>query len=103
MNLPFIKRFNKKVLPSYFLVLILRDEKANAVVFEELEGTVRIIGQRVEHFPNSIDEISSEEFLQTLDKAISHAESKLPDIQTQKTIFGVKESWTENDQIKKEY
>ena len=104
MNLPFIKNFNKKVLPSYFLVLILRDEKANAVIFEEVEGRVKIIGQKEEHFPNSIDLVSSEEFLQTLDKAISQAESTLPEnIQTQKTIFGVKESWTENDQIKKEY
>ena len=92
MNLPFIKNFQKKVLPSYFLVLVLRDEKVNAVIFEELEERVKIIGQKVEHFPNSIDEVSSEEFLQTLDKAISHAESTLPEnIQTQKTIFGVKD------------
>lgn len=103
MNLPFIKNFQKKVLPSYFLVLVLRDEKVNAVIFEEIEGRVRIIGQKVEYFPSSIDLISSEEFLQTLDKAISQAESTLPEnIQTQKTIFGVKESWTQNDQIKKE-
>ena len=104
MNLPFIKNFNKKVLPSYFLVLVLRDEKVNAVIFQEEEGRVKIIGQREEHFLNSIDEASSEEFLQTLDKAISHAESALAEnIQTQKTIFGVKESWTDQDQIKKEY
>lgn len=104
MNLPFLKNFNKKILPSYFLVLVLRDEKVNAVIFQELEGKVKIIGQREEGFTNSIDEISSEEFLQTLDKAISHAEFSLPeDIQTQKTIFGVKENWTDNDQIKKEY
>lgn len=104
MNLPFIKKFQKKVLPSYFLVLVLRDEKVNAVIFQEIEGRVKIIGQKVEHFPNSIDSVSSEEFLQTLDKVISHAESELPEnIQTQKTIFGVKESWTQNDQIKKEY
>lgn len=104
MNLPFIKNFNKKVLPSYFLVLVLRDEKANAVIFEELEGRAKIVGQKEQHFPNSIDLASDEEFLQTLDKAISHAESTLPEnIQTQKTIFGVKESWTDQDQIKKEY
>lgn len=104
MNLPFLKNFKKKVLPSYFLVLILRDEKVDAVIFQELDKLVKIIGRQEEHFPNSIDEAQSEEFLQTLDKAISHAESTLPEnIQTQKTIFGVKESWTENDQIKKEY
>jgi len=104
MNLPFIKNFNKKILPSYFLVLILRDEKAQAVIFEEIEGKAKIIGRKEEYFSSSIDEASSDEFLEVLDKAISQAESSLPEnIQTQKTIFGVKESWTDKDQIKKEY
>lgn len=103
MNLPFFNRFNKKVIALYYLVLILRDEKAQAVIFEEIEGVVKIIGQKEEHFSTSIDEVSSEELLGKLDKAISTAESTLPEnIQTQKTIFGVKDSWTENDQIKKE-
>lgn len=104
MNLPFFKRFNKKVLPLYYLVLVLRDEKVQAVIFEELEGIAKIIGQREEHLSASIDDISQEDLLEKLDKAISSAESSLPEnIQTQKTIFGVKDSWTENDQIKKEY
>ncbi len=104
MNLPFLKKFNKKVVPLYFLSLVLRDEKAQAVIFEETEGIVRIIGQKEEHFSASIDEVSQEELLEKLDKAISSAESSLPEnIQTQKTIFGVKESWTEKDQIKKDY
>jgi len=104
MNLPFFKKFNKKVLPLYFLVLILRDEKAIAVIFEELEGKAKIIGQREQYFSTTIDEVSPEELLDTLDKTISGAESSLPEnTQTQKTIFGVKESWTDNDQIKKEY
>ncbi len=104
MNLPFLKKFRKEILPSYFLVLVLRDEKVNAVVFEELEGKIQIVGQQEEHCPASIDGVSSEDFLQTLDKAISQAESTLPEnIQTQKTIFGVKESWTENDQIKRDH
>ena len=104
MNLPFFKNFNKKILPLHYLVLVLRDEKAQAVIFEELEGRAKIIGQKEQHFSSSIDEISLEELLEVLDKAISSAESSLPEnIQTQKTIFGVKESWTDNDQIKKEY
>jgi len=104
MNLPFFKRFNKKVIPLYYLVLILRDEKAQAVILEELEGRVKLVGQKEEHFSTSIDSLSQEELLEKLDKAISQAESSLPEnIQTQKTIFGVKESWTENDQIKKDY
>lgn len=104
MNLPFLKRFNKKVAPLYYLVLVLRDEKAEAVIFEELEGKAKIVGQKEQYFPTTIDHSSPEEFLETLDKAISEAESSLPEnIQTQKTIFGVKESWTDHDQIKKEY
>ncbi|MBI3366295.1 hypothetical protein HY041_01535 [Candidatus Roizmanbacteria bacterium] len=104
MNLPFIKNFNKKILPSYFLVLVLRDEKVSAVIFEEGQGVAEIVGHKAQYFPSSIDEISQEEFLDVLDKAISQAESTLPEnVQTQKTIFGVKESWTDKDQIKKEY
>ena len=104
MNLPFINKFNKKVLPSYFLVLVLRDETAQAVIFEELVGKINIVGQEEEHFSDSIDNVSEKELLEVLDKGISAAESKLPpNIQTQKTIFGVKDSWTENDQIKKEF
>jgi len=104
MNLPFLKRFNKKILPLYYLVLVLRDEKVQAVIFEELEGKIKIIGQKEEHFPTTIDEVSPEELLEVLDKAISKAESSLPEnIQTEKTIFGVKDSWTDHDQIKKEY
>lgn len=104
MNLPFFNKFKKKVVPLYYLVLVLRDEKAEAVIFEEIEGKVKIIGQKEEHFSTTIDEISQEELLEKLDKAISSAETSLPEnIQTQKTIFGVKESWTDKDQIKKEY
>lgn len=83
--------------------MVLRDEKAQAVILEETEGKAKIIGQKEEHFSASIDDVSQEEFLEKLDKAISSAESSLPeDIQTQKTIFGVKESWANNDQIKKD-
>ncbi len=104
MNLPFLKRFNKKILPLYYLVLVLREEKVQAIITEELGGKVKTVGFKEEHFSTSIDEISQEEFLEKLDKAISQAESSLPEnIKTQKTIFGVKDSWTDNDQIKKEY
>lgn len=103
MNISFLKRFNKKPTPLYYLVLILRNEKAHAIVFEELEGRVEIIGQKEQYFSTIIDNVSFEEFLDVMDKAISGAESALPkDIQTQKTIFGVQESWTEQDQIKKD-
>jgi len=104
MNLPFLKRFNKKILPLYYLVLVLRDENVQAIIVEELGGKIKTVGYKEEHFSTSIDEISQEELLEKLDKAISQAESSLPEnIKTQKTIFGVKDSWTDNDQIKKEH
>lgn len=100
-SLPFIKKKNPF---SYFLVLVLRNEKASAVIFEELEGKIRVIGHRTEYFQKPIEITSTEEMLEVLDKAISSAEESLPEnIETQKTIFGLIESWVENDKIKKEY
>lgn len=84
--------------------MVLRDEKTQAIIVEELGGKVKTVGYKEEHFSTSIDEVPQEELLEKLDKAISQAESSLPEnIKTQKTIFGVKDSWTNNDQIKKEY
>ncbi len=105
MNLASFLPFLKKKNPfSYFLVLVLRNEKASAVVFEELEGKIRIVGQYTEFFRTSIEDTSDGEILEVLDTAISKAEDSLPEnVQTHKTIFGVKETWVENDKIKKEY
>lgn len=105
MNLASFLPFLKKKNPfSYFLVLVLRNEKASAVVFEELEGKIRIVGQYTEFFRTSIEDTSDGEILEVLDTAISKAEESLPEnVQTHKTIFGVKETWVENDKIKKEY
>ncbi|MDP3244437.1 MAG: hypothetical protein Q8M83_02120, partial [bacterium] len=45
-----------------------------------------------------------EEFLDTLDKVITSAETALPEnVETKKTIFGLKENWVEDGKIKKEY
>lgn len=104
MTLPFFDKLKKKNPASYFLVLVLRTEKASAVIFEEQMGKVKILGHKEEYFERSIEDASSEEFLDVLDKAISGAENALPqNTETQKTIFGVKEAWTEDNQIKKEY
>ena len=104
MKLPFLPFLRKKSPSSYFLVLVLRNEKVNAVVFEELEGKIRVIGQHIQVFQKSIEEADVEEMLQVSDRAISKAEESLPEnIETHKTIFGVKETWVENDRIKKEY
>jgi len=104
MKLPSISLFKKKNPFSYFLVLVLRNEKANAVIFEELDGKIRVIGHHVEYFENSIETASMDEMLDVLDKTISSAEESLPkNTEAQKTIFGLIESWVENDKIKKEY
>lgn len=104
MHLPFLQFLGKKEKKEYFLALLLQEEKVNAVIFEELAGRIHLIGQQQEYFTDSIEIASIEELLETLDKAISQAEEKLPDnIETQKTIFGVKEDWVEEAKIKKQY
>ena len=104
MNLPFLNKFNKKNPAAYFLVLVLRSEKASAVIFQEQDGKVREIGRKEEYFEHSVETAPVEEFLDVLDKAITGAESVLPpDIETKKTIFGIREDWAQDNQIKKEY
>jgi hypothetical protein len=99
MNLPFIK---KKDEVAYYLALLLQDEKAHAVIFEESKGVVHIVGDHEEYFPDTIETVSLEQLLTALDKAVSTAESRLPEnVETQKTIFGVKENWVHEAKIKK--
>lgn len=101
MNLPFLK---KKEKIEYFLALLLREEKVSAVIFEEVSGKVKIIGKHEAYFETSIEEAPFDEWLDVLDKAISTAESALPNnIETQKTVFGVNENWVEGAKIKKDY
>lgn len=104
MKLPSFSFFSKKEKSQYYLALLLRDEKVTAVIFEELLGRVTVIGSHEEEFSDSIETVPLEEWLEVLDKAISQAESRLPqNVETQKTIFGVKEDWVFEKQIKKEY
>ncbi|MCL4353924.1 hypothetical protein M1349_00440, partial [Patescibacteria group bacterium] len=104
MKLPSLPFLEKKEKPQYYLSLILRDDKVSAIVFKELLGTLKLIGQGEEKFENSIEEITTEELLQACDKVISKAEESLPEnVQTQKTIFSLKDSWVEDNKIKKEY
>jgi len=105
MKLPGLGILKKeKVKPAYFLAFILRDEKAIAIIFEELGGQAKIIGQGEEVFEKSIEDASEEELLTVSDRAISKAEEVLPEgVETQKTIFGLKDSWIEEEKIKKEY
>ncbi len=104
MKIPSLPFLEKKENKEYFLALVLRNEKVNAVFFEELGGKISVLGKHSEYFENSIEQASPDELLDVLDKAISAAEQSLPEnIETVKTIFGVKGSWVEDNKIKKEY
>jgi hypothetical protein len=104
MKLPFLQENKEK--SEYYLALILLDEKVSAVILESIEGKIKVMGRHEEHFSSSIETISHDDFLATIDKAISTAEETLPpNIETHKTVFGVKESWIEEEtkKIKKEH
>lgn len=102
MKLPF--SFGKKGKKEHFLALLFRDEKINAVIFEELNGKIQVVGKHEAHFSDSVETADIDELLNVLDEAISKAESSLVgDVEAQKTIFGVKENWVEDAKIKKEY
>lgn len=103
LPLPDFKR-NKKTNSEYYLALLLRDEKAVAVVLEETEGKIQAIGRHQETFSTSLENVPYEELLNTLDKTISKAEETLPpNIETEKTVFGVKDTWVEEKKIKKDH
>lgn len=106
MKLPILKKlFNKrKLTPTYLLTLILRPDLVKAVVYEELSGNITVFGKGIQILDNPIDEISIEQLLQACDKAIGKAEENLPEhVETQKTIFGIIDSWQVNGKIKKEH
>ncbi len=106
MKLPKLPSLEKKTkLKEYYLSLVLRDEKASAVVFEEENNRVNVVGEHEEHFKTSLKEASEDELLDVLDKTVSGAERNLPpDTESQKTIFGVNQDWISADgKIKAEY
>jgi hypothetical protein len=101
MKLPFIEKAAK---PEYYLALILRNERATSVLFSKAGNTIKYLGHGEEDFANTIEDATTEQFLEVLDKSITQAETVLPDnIESHKTIFGLKDSWIENNKIKKEY
>lgn len=105
MKLPVPNPFQKKKSSSvHYLALLLRDEKAVAIIIEEVQGTVKVIGRHEEKLPSPLENFEYEELLSVLDKTISSAEETLPSsIETENTVFGVKETWVEDKKIKKEY
>ncbi|TXG78669.1 hypothetical protein E6Q11_00700 [Candidatus Dojkabacteria bacterium] len=106
MKLPKLPSLEKKTkTKEYYLSLVLRDEKASAVVFEEENSRVNVVGEHEEHFKTSLNEVPEEELLDVLDKTVSGAERNLPpDTESQKTIFGVNQDWiSEDGKIKTQY
>jgi len=103
MNIPNLP-FGKKEKTDYFLSLILRDEKASAVIFEEQTGKINVVGEHTENFTTPLEDSTEEELLNIIDKTVSTAERTLPPgVESHKTIFGVKDSWTDAGKIKQEY
>lgn len=104
MNISNLLNLPKKEDKEYFLSLILRNEKAKAVIFEKTGADLKYISSSEEEFTNTIEDASLEEFINVLDKAVSGAETELgksPD--KYKTILALKDNWIEADKIKKEY
>lgn len=106
MKLPIsLPSFGKKQSDkNYYLILLLRDEKATAVILEEENKIVKIAGMNEMLFSTPLEEMNDDSLLDILDKTISKAEETLPpSIQTEMTVFGVKDSWVEDKKIKKEF
>lgn len=106
MKLPIsLPSFGKKQQDkNYYLILLLRDEKTTAVILEEENKIVRVAGINEVPLLTPLEDITDDALLDILDKTISKAEETLPpSIQTEMTVFGVKDSWVEDKKIKKEF
>ncbi len=105
MKLPISFPFGKKEpQKDYYLVLLLRDEKVSAVILEEQEAQITVKNLSEESLQTPLSKLELETFTQLLDRTISKAEELLPpNVQTEKTIFGVKDNWVEEKKIKKEH
>lgn len=104
LSLPFFHK--KKETSVYYLALLLTSEKVSAVILEESLGKLKITNKQHQFFTENIEDLSMEELINAVDKAISQAEEILPpDIEIRKTVFGVKEGWVEegSKKIKKNY
>ena len=104
MKLPIFLGKEKKENAQYYLGLVLGNEKVTSVIFEKIGDTIKFVGNDEEYFKNTIEDATTEEFLDTLDKVITSAETSLSDkIEVKKTLFGVKDNWIEQGKLKKEY
>jgi hypothetical protein len=74
------------------------------VILEEHAEALSVKNLYEEILETPLEQIDPDTLTQLLDKTISKAEEVLPpDVQTQKTIFGVKDSWVEEKKIKKQF
>lgn len=97
LPLPFFQN-NKEEKSEYYFALIFTDEKVTAVLLQESLGVLKILNHHEEFFRLSIEDIGLEDLISTVDKAISRTEEVLPpDVQTNKTVFGVKDTWVEEE------
>src|SRR5437868_1081748 len=98
MKLPFPFLKSKKEESDYYLGLILTDEKAGAVILKADEGTLTKVNAHETPFPVSLEELSIDDLITSVDKAVSRAEEILPPhIQTHQTVFGVKGNWVDDE------
>ena len=104
MKLPNLPIGKTQATSDYYLALTLRFGKATAAILEVSEKRARVVGFGDESFKDGVDNADFNEFLNVLDRAIGASEEDLPEnVETQKTIFAVKESWVEGGKIKPEY
>jgi hypothetical protein len=97
LPLPFFQN-DKEEKSEYYLALLLTDEKTSAVILQESLGKIKVLGKHEEFFTSTLEHSNLEELISLVDKTISRAEEVLPpDVQTHKTVFGVKETWLEPD------
>lgn len=104
MKLPIPSLFGKKgSSDAYYLALLMRDEKIVAVVLQEISGQLTTIGTSETFLTAPLEQVPFDDLLDALDRTISKAEDKLPsNIETEKTVFGVKDSWVTEKKINKE-
>src|ERR1035437_9940247 len=99
-----LHNLSKKSQAEHDLALVLRNERVTSVLLSKSGGTIKYLGHGEEDFQNTIEDATTEQFIEILDKSITQAAAVLPDnVETHKTIFGLKDGWIENNKIKKEY
>ena len=88
LSLPFLKTTSSKQ-QSYYLTLLLQDEKIVASILEEKNGSLALFSVAESILPTPLEDASFEDILNACDRAISQAEQelteKIPNYKNQKT------------------